>query len=160
MPLTATLRSYSPADRDACLGIFDSNVPDGYVLAHERSGYASFLDALPGPYFVLEDGEVVACGGFALHTPDPHAVTMCWGMVTCSRHKRGLGRFLLEERLRRVRSNTSAQFAVVNTSQLACGFFAKMQFATVRVVPDGITPGLDLHEMHLPLRDLPRHGQT
>jgi hypothetical protein len=147
-----TVRSYSSDDREACLQIFDSNVPGGYFLAHERVEYEAFLDRLPGPYLVVEDGnEILACGGFAPHKSEPGAVTLCWGMVTQKRHKSGLGRFLLRERLDRLRSDTSPQIAVVNTSQHSCGFFAKMGFETYRIVQNGICPGIDLHEMRLPV---------
>src|SRR5690606_14882619 len=61
-------RSYSPADRSTCLGIFDSNVPDSFS-ASERADFEAFLDSLPGPYFVVEDesGRAVACGGYAVN---------------------------------------------------------------------------------------------
>ena len=146
------VRSYCLNDRDACLRIFDSNVPMGYFLAHERPAYESFLDHLPGPYLVVEhENEIVACGGFAPNPSEAGAVNLCWGMVTRNRHKTGLGRFLLNERLRRVRAESSAVVVVVNTSQHSCGFFAKIGFATRRVVRDGFCPGIDLHEMRLPM---------
>jgi predicted GNAT family N-acyltransferase len=144
------MRSYRSDDREGCLGIFDSNVPMGYFLAHERMEYESFLDHPPGPYLVVEDeNEIVACGGFAPHSSEAGAVNMCWGMVARNRHKTGLGRLLLNERLRRVSSDPSAVVVVVNTSQHSCSFFAKMGFATHRVVRDGICPGIDLHEMRM-----------
>ena len=147
-----TVRSYSSGDRETCLKIFDSNVPGGYFSAHERAGYESFLDRLPGPYLVVEDeNEIVACGGFAPHKSEAGTVILCWGMVTRKRHKSGLGRFLLTERLDRLRSDVSALVVVVNTSQHSYGFFAKMGFETYRVVPDGICPGVDLHEMRIPV---------
>ena len=145
-----TVRTYSLKDREACLRIFDSNVPGEYFLAHERIEYEAFLDHLPGPYLVVEDvNEIVACGGFAPHKFESETVSLCWGMVTQERHKSGLGRFLLTERLNRLRSGASARVAVVNTSQHSCGFFAKMGFETYRVVQEGICPGIDLHEMRL-----------
>ncbi|MDB5218237.1 MAG: family N-acetyltransferase, partial [Myxococcaceae bacterium] len=39
------LRPYEPADRDACLVVFDSNVP-AFFAPHEREGFASFLGDL------------------------------------------------------------------------------------------------------------------
>jgi predicted GNAT family N-acyltransferase len=150
-----TVRSYSSDDREACLRIFDSNVPGGYFLAHERMEYESFLDHLPGPYLVVEDqNEIVACGGFAPDKSEAEAVTLCWGMVTEKRHKTRLGRFLLIERLNRLSRNTSARVVVVKTSQHSRGFFAKMGFKTHRVVQDGICPGIDLHEMRIPVASL------
>ena len=59
-------RAYAPGDREDCLAIFDSNVPEDF-RAEERVGFEAFLDALPGPYFVVVDdeGRVRACGGYA-----------------------------------------------------------------------------------------------
>jgi hypothetical protein len=70
------VREYTTGDRDACLAVFDSNVPRFFTPA-EREEYAAFLDApLPGPYLVVEDeaGVVVGCGGYALErgTADAH----------------------------------------------------------------------------------------
>jgi hypothetical protein len=146
------VRIYSSDAKEACLKIFDSNVPGWYVSAHERREYESFLDHLPGPYIIVEDeNEIVACGGFARHRQESGAVTLCWGMVTQKRHKCGIGRFLLIERLDRLSKDPSARVVVANTSQYSCGFFTKMGFETVRVVQDGICPGIDLHEMRLPV---------
>src|SRR6185295_12806396 len=112
---------------------------------HERMEYQKSLDHPHGPYFVIEEeNEIVACGGFAPHKSEAGAVTLCWGMVAEKRHKSGLGRLLLLERLDRL-SDTSALVVVVNTSQYSCGFFARMGFETRRVVEDGICPGIDLH---------------
>jgi hypothetical protein len=148
MPL---MRKYSANDREACLKIFDSNVPVVDFSASERIQYEGFLDHLPGPYFVVEDDkEIVACGGYAPHKSEVGAITFCWGLVTQKRHKSGLGRFLLTERLKLV--STDALFVVVNTSQHSYGFFAKMGFKTDRVVQDGLNPGIDLHEMRFSLR--------
>ena len=150
------MRSYSADDREACLGIFDSNVPSGYFAAHERTEFEAFLDHLPGPYFVVEeDDEIVACGGFAAHRSEAGVAVLCWGMVTRKRHKSGLGRFLLMERLRRLSNDASVRVAVVNTSQHSSGFFTKMGFETHRVVKDGFCPGIDLHEMRVPLPTRP-----
>jgi N-acetylglutamate synthase-like GNAT family acetyltransferase len=146
------VRTYSSNDKEACLKIFDSNVPSGYVSAHERTEYESFLDHLPGLYLVVEyENEIVACGGFAPHKSESGTATLCWGMVTQKRHRSGIGRVLLIERLNRLSEDTSARVVIANTSQYSCGFFARMGFATARVVQDGICQGIDLHEMRLPM---------
>jgi hypothetical protein len=48
------VRDYSIADRGACLAVFDGNVPE-FFIPPERADFAAFLDALPGPYLVVED---------------------------------------------------------------------------------------------------------
>lgn len=72
------LRPYTPVDRDACLHLFDTNVGDFFV-EEERAGFEEFLDGLPGPYFVgEEDGEVVACGGYAVD--EDGEADLCWAV--------------------------------------------------------------------------------
>src|SRR5260370_31745648 len=57
------VRPYQSSDRDACLALFDSNVPR-FFAALERGGFESFLDAPDCSYFVMEhEGAVLGCGG-------------------------------------------------------------------------------------------------
>ena len=94
------IRDFVPDDVDACLDVFDSNVPD-FFRTEERSDFGAFLDALPGPYLVITDpvGQVVACGGYALGQSD--SVDLCWGMVRRPLHGVGLGHLLTDARLDR-----------------------------------------------------------
>ena len=134
--------------------VFDSNVPD-YFGAQERPIFEAYLSDLPGPFLVIEDGsEIVACGGIARHEPEHGAAKLCWGMVLRSRHKTGLGKALLFERLGLLASDSAVQIVVLNTSQFCAGFFARMGFETRRVTCDGYFQGMDKHEMsaRLPLQ--------
>jgi GNAT superfamily N-acetyltransferase len=149
------VREYTPADRDACLAVFDSNVPRFFV-SPEREEFAAFLDAPPpGPYLVVEDdaGVVVGCGGYAMGrgTADAH---LCWGMVARERHGTGLGRLLLDARLERVRADAadgSIEALALHTSQHTRGFYERRGFRLESVTPDGYAPGLDRCDMRLVL---------
>jgi len=145
------VRDYTREDREACLAVFDGNVPEFFVPA-EREAFAAFLDDLPGPYLVVEDedGRVVACGGYAV-TPGTRTADLCWGMVARPRHGTGIGRLLTDARLERVRADPGVHDVALNTSQHTAGFYARRGFATERVVPDGFAPGLDRCDMRLVL---------
>lgn len=149
------VRDYTPADRDACLAVFDSNIPT-YFLPHEREEFATFLDTpLPGPYLVLvdEEGAVAGCGGYAMQ-PGTRDAVLCWGMVDRARHGTGLGRLLLDARLARVRADrlTSDIASVeLHTSQHTRGFYERRGFVLEEVRPDGYGPGLDRCDMRLVL---------
>jgi GNAT superfamily N-acetyltransferase len=145
------VRDYAPADREACLGVFDSNVPRFFVTA-EREVFAAFLDALPGPYLVLEDGDgaIVGCGGYAV-VPETRTADLCWGMVARGRHGTGLGALLLDARLDGIRADAAVDALELNTSQHTRGFYERRGFVVERVVPDGFAPGLDRCDMRLPL---------
>lgn len=145
------VRDYSPADREACLALFDSNVPTFFVTA-ERAEFAAFLDALPGPYIVLEaeDGRIVGCGGIAV-TPRTGVADLCWGMVDRRLHGTGLGRRLTVERLKRAKSDPLTRAVALSTSQHTTGFYERLGFTITGVVKDGFAPGLDQCDMRLDL---------
>jgi GNAT superfamily N-acetyltransferase len=145
------IRDYTPADRAACLALFDSNVPDFFV-EEERAGFAEFLDDLPGPYLVIVDeaGAVVGCGGHAV-TPGTRCTYLCWGMVRRDLHGTGLGRLLFDARLDAIRADPGVDEVALDTSQHTRGFYEKRGFVTESVLRDGYAPGLDRCDMRLTL---------
>ncbi|WP_422507593.1 GNAT family N-acetyltransferase [Stenotrophomonas sp. GZD-301] len=144
-PPQGPARPYSAADADACLRIFDSNVP-GYFGTHERAGFAAYLQHpdRAGDYHVIErHGRIVACAGLAIDASD---ATFCWGMVEHGLHRQGLGSALAQARLRQARA-LGAQRVILSTSQHTRDFYAALGFTVTRVVTDGHGPGLDAVEM-------------
>jgi CelD/BcsL family acetyltransferase involved in cellulose biosynthesis/Tfp pilus assembly protein PilF/GNAT superfamily N-acetyltransferase len=143
------LRDYGPRDRNACLALFDSNVP-GFFAAAERGEFLAYLDKLPGQHFVLEQkGVVIASGGVARFASDPGAVVLCWGMVQQDRQKQGLGRVLLLQRLQRIAETATERMIVVHTSSATAGFYEKFGFQTYDSVADHFAPGLGLSRMRI-----------
>src|SRR5712691_13268061 len=58
------VRPYLPANRDACLAVFDSNTPD-FFKSHERRHFEEFLEGPNCSYFVMDqDGAIAGCGGY------------------------------------------------------------------------------------------------
>lgn len=143
------IRDYEAADRDACLAVFESNVPE-FFTPSERAEFETFLSEPPGPYLVLEDeaGRVVACGGYAVE-PGRATADLCWGMVLRDRQGSELGRRLTQARLERIRKDESARQVALRTSQRTRGFYERLGFVTERVVPNGFAPGLDRCEMRM-----------
>ena len=154
-PERIRVRDYRPGDLPGCLAVFDSSVPR-FFTAGERDEYAAFLAALPGPYLVLEedDGRLLACGGYAF-VPDEARADLCWGMVLAELHGTGLGRKLTEARLARAIADPLVRVVALNTSQLTTGFYERLGFRTIEVIPDGIAPGLDRCEMRLAVGHAP-----
>lgn len=138
---THVIRPYAVADREACLGLLRSNMPEHFVPDEERQ-FAEFLDALPGPYFVMEDerGALLACGGIALEPDDPAAGALCWGIVRNDQQGRGLGKALTVYRLGAL---PGVKRMRINTSQKVRGFYEKLGFVAKKMTPDGFGPGLD-----------------
>lgn len=145
------IRAYTAADAAACLELFDGNTPP-FFAPHERVEFAQWLVAPDGVYLVGErDGQVVACGGYAILAPRPVAV-LTWGMVARALHGQGLGRQLLEHRVAAIRRDGRAEAIVLQTSQHSAPFFARAGFVTEKVTPDGFGPRIDRHDMRLGLR--------
>ena len=140
------LRSYAPADRPACLKLFDSNLPR-FFAESERADFATFLDkveAEPQPYFVLEhDDSVVACGGVG-YEDFPTLASLNWGMVRGDLRGTGLGTQLTQFRLDWLRQHWPAATRVkIETSQHTENFYARFGFEVVEREQSGFGPGLD-----------------
>lgn len=137
------IRPYRPGDREACLAVFDSNVPT-YFGIHERPEFGAFLDDLPGPYLVLEDagGGVGGCGGWAIRD-DGVTADLCWGMLRHDLHGRGWGRTLAEARIGGIDDEGGATRIELQTSQHTRGFYERLGFEARTVEPDGFGPGID-----------------
>lgn len=154
-----TFRPYRPDDRAACLAVFDSNTPP-YFDPAERALFGAFLDGQPPAYFVIEeDGQVIACGGVAVH-PDPAAgvalsptsAGLTWGMAARGQHGRGVGTRLLHGRLDWTRTHRPEVLEMrLATSQLTQGYDARQGFRVTAHEPDGFAPGIDRVEMALDL---------
>lgn len=148
-----SLRPFRPSDKLDCLGVFDSNVGK-YFAIEEKNAFESFLNDLPGPYFVLIHADkVIGCGGYAPDQNVPQTAVFCWGMVHRLHHKLGFGRTLAVERIAKIEADASYNSVRLRTSQHACGFYEKMGFHTVELNKNAISDGIDECLMHKNLRD-------
>ena len=147
-------RAFVPEDRDACLAVFDSNVPK-YLAPEERAEFFEFLNDVNDRdcrYLVLvQDGSVVACGGLFIE-PHKHTAALSWGMVDRTLHRQRLGSRLTEARLAQARTIPGIEQLTLATSQHTQGFYARFGFVATRVTPDGFAPGLDRWDMVLQLQ--------
>jgi ribosomal protein S18 acetylase RimI-like enzyme len=142
-------RPYLPADRAACLDILASNLYR-FFSPGDPDRYGDFLARLQGFYGVVEDGhgQVIGCGGYCI---GGHVAVLTWGMVHAEFHRRGIGAFLLTERLHRIAQDPGVETVVMNTAQPALGFYVRMGFAVVEHTPDGYATGLDRYDLELTL---------
>lgn len=150
MMATAQPRPFTSHDKQACLALFDANVPR-YFDAAEREEFDAFLTSKPHDYLVLENGgRIIACGGVTWHQNDTVA-GLAWGMVAPEHQDTGFGRYLLEARLELIRARGAASQVVLSTSQHTAGFYKRFGFQVTSTTPDGFGPGLDEVEMKRPL---------
>ena len=138
------IRIYTPDDRTACLNIFRSNVPT-YFAASDEMEFAPFIDDVRERFWVIDvDGQVRACGGLAVCYPEPEIATLCWGMVAQNLQRQGIGKALLEFRMREIATQwPSIRRVRITTTQVVQVFYERQGFAAVYVEPGGYGPGLD-----------------
>ena len=143
------VRPYRPSDKEACLKIFDSNTPK-YFLSNEKDIFAKYLDNHGEEYLIIENsqGQPVACGGSVIGL-DGGAASFCWGMVHKDWHGKGLGRFLLTNRLRALAQIPKMRLIRLDTSQKSVEFFMKWGFKTYRITQNHYGPDLHRYEMYL-----------
>lgn len=138
-------RSYQPADRETCLALFDTNLPE-HFHSQERDEFAKFLHAPHGPYFVMEhDGALVGCVGYARERADLAALT--WLMVRRDLHKNGLGKFLVFATMRKLSADGDPALLRLHTVPTAVGFFEKLGFRVTNRLTDGTGPETGRVEM-------------
>ena len=122
------IRPYSPADRDACLEIFDSNTPD-LLSPNARPKFMEFLDAPASSFFIAEhNGEIAGCGGFEIIGV---TARLHWGMVRRPWQRQGLGRFLLFYRLREITRDAAVEIVGLEAPRQAVPFFTAQGFREV-----------------------------
>ena len=96
-----------------------------------------------------------ACGGIATYHPEPDIATLCWGMVALNSQRQGIGKALLEFRVRLVATQHPTITRLrVNTTQVVKVFYERHSFAAVRVEPGRYGPGLDHVVMDRAVRQL------
>lgn len=137
-----SIRPYRIADRQACLALLRSNVPEHFLASDERE-LDAFLTRMPGPYFVIEDdeGAILACGGIAAEPAEPGVSSLCWGIVRSDRQRHGLGRALTLHRLQAAPVETA--LVRLSTTQKVQGFYEKLGFVVTEILEGGYGPGLD-----------------
>jgi N-acetylglutamate synthase-like GNAT family acetyltransferase len=154
------IRAYIHSDRDACIGLFKSNMPYDF-LPSELPDFINWLDrrepeqqataqqSFIDQYFVAEaDGRLTGCGGCYIDL-DKKEATMTWGMVDRSLHKQGIGRALLQYRIDFIKAVNPDYTIVLNTTQFSAPFFKRMGFSVVTITKDFYSVGFDRYDMIL-----------
>ena len=140
-------RSYSSADLEPCLRLFDNNCPT-YFAPNERAEYQHFLrDGAPG-YSVCE-AESQIVGAFGL-VQQSGICRVQWIMISPHIQRAGLGTAMMNEALARARSG-GARALLIAASHKSAPFFARFGARAVRDTPNGWGPGMHRIDMQLEL---------
>ena len=122
------IREYQPADLEACIDIYESNMPD-FVPPEGLERFIEFLQIGTSYYLVVEhDGDIVACGGLEL-VGDSDAATLVHGMVHGEYHRRGFGTTLLAARLALLETDDRPVEIWAKVGTEAMPFYGRFGFA-------------------------------
>ena len=135
MPADLVFREYQPADRDACVALFDANCP-AFFAANERADYVEFLSTAADSYeLCLIDQQVV--GAYGLEPHSSGGLALRWVVLSPHVHGRGLGKQLMIRVLETLRARRIPQLHIA-ASHKSAPFFAKFGAQELATITDGL----------------------
>ena len=146
--MTADLvfRGYQPADRDACVALFDANCP-AFFAANERAGFVNFLSTAAGNYeLCLIDQQVAGAYGLGPHSSG--GLALRWIVLSPQVHGHGVGTRIMHRVLETVRARGVPQLHIA-ASHRSAPFFAKFGAQELATIPDGWGPAMHRVDMLL-----------
>jgi [ribosomal protein S18]-alanine N-acetyltransferase len=142
-----TIRKYEEDDKEAVLSLLDANIP-AFFAPSEKLDLIAYLEQDAENYFVaVEDHKILGAGGFNLGFSDKREVRIAWDFVHPVFYGTGIGKKLVQFRLKEIRKITGLDKVVVRTSQFAFTFYQKQGFTVVFIEKDYWSPGFDLYFM-------------
>ena len=146
--MTADLvfRGYQPADRDACVALFDANCP-AFFAANERAGYVTFLSTAAGSYeLCLIDQQVAGAYGLAPHSSG--GLALRWIVLSPHVHGHGLGTRIMIRVLETLRARRAPPLHIA-ASHKSAPFFAKFGAQELATIVNGWGPAMHRVDMLL-----------
>lgn len=156
---TTLIREYKASDRNACIEIFNSNLPlyfapeelpllEKWLNAKDKNENA-YVNNLAEHFYVVEhNSKVIACGGFYIPS-DTKIANVTWGMVKNEFHNKGIGKKFLLYRIEEIKGLYPEYSIVLDTSQHTYQFFTKEGFVVTKITKDGYGKELDRYDMIL-----------
>lgn len=141
------IREYLPSDKDACLDIFESNIPL-YFNKNEKPLFIEWLDKTDREayYVLINNSKIIGCGG-TYYDESKKIAGLAWGMIHQKHHKNGHGFTLTKFRLEKLLIQHPNVVHRIETSQHTKLFYEKFGFKTIVFFKDGFGKGLDKYDM-------------
>jgi GNAT superfamily N-acetyltransferase len=141
-----TFRPYLPADKLACLGLFDTNCPE-FFAPNERLDYVSFLDAKQLGYeLCLVGGDIV--GAFGLLDYGLQHKNLHWILLNPRSQGKGIGSAIMD-RVFALARTSGVSLVAIAASHKSAPFFAKFGAVKSAVIDNGWGPGMHRVDMEL-----------
>jgi GNAT superfamily N-acetyltransferase len=147
MASKVTFRSYSPAYKQHCLGIFDCNCPE-FFSPNERADYERFLDANPINYEVCCIDSMVV-GAYGLIGNDSQSGHLNWILLNAKSQGAGIGSAMMERIMDAART-LGLRCVRIAASHKSAPFFAKFGAIAIESIDHGWGPGM--HRINMALR--------
>ena len=142
------IRPYSKNDKVLVIELLRSNTPDFFDSAEEED-LNEYLDKEVEDYFIVEENrEIVGAGGIN-YFPQEKTACISWDIIKPNSQGKGIGKKLIEHRIKHLNENNEIDLIVVRTSQLVFKFYEKMGFKLVKVEKDFWAKNFDLYQMEL-----------
>ena len=146
------IREYKSIDKNAVLELIRLNIPK-YFASSEEDDFSRYLDSEIELYYVLFfDKKLVGCGGINF-SDNRMTGKISWDILHPEYQGKSLGTYLLEYRIKKLKSIDSVQRITVRTSQLAYKFYEKRSFELVEVKKDYWARGFDMYRMEYKIQD-------
>lgn len=141
-----TIRPYQPADREACLALFDENCP-AYFAPNERADYVRFLAEKTAHYRVGLLGDRVV-GAFGVLPDEPQGLALRWILLSPRMQRQGLGTQIMERVLELARAH-GAESLYIGASHRSAPFFERFGARETARTPHGWGP--EMHRVDMTL---------
>lgn len=146
------IREYKSIDKNAVLELIRLNIPK-YFASSEEDDFSRYLDSEIELYYVLFfDKKLVGCGGINF-SDNRMTGKISWDILHPEYQGKSLGTYLLEYRIKKLKSIDSVQRITVRTSQLAYKFYEKRSFELLEVKKEYWARGFDMYRMEYKIQD-------
>ena len=146
------MREYKSIDKNAVLELIRLNIPK-YFASNEEDDFSRYLDSEIELYYVLFfDKKLVGCGGINF-SDNRMTGKISWDILHPEYQGKSLGTYLLEYRIKKLKSIDRVQRITVRTSQLAYKFYEKRGFELLEVKKDYWARGFDMYRMEYKIQD-------
>jgi len=141
------IREYKASDKEVCLQIVKSNIPE-YFSEEDYAKATKWFESIDFPnfYIIYNDNHVIGFGGFSFEN---NQAKLLFGLIHKQYHKQGYGKILSEFRINKIWEINPEITIYLETTEKTFGFFERLGFKTVKIIPGHYYGNFDMYEMIL-----------
>jgi len=140
------VKPYTPKNKEQVLALLKANTPE-FFAPEEQKDLEDYLNNELEDYFVVLENNVIIGSGGINYFPDNKEARISWDIIAPNAQGKGIGKQLMQHRIKHINKNPNIDIIVVRTTQLVYPFYAKMGFELEKVEKDYWAKGFDLYQM-------------